>query len=255
MRMELWENRGRINYYLHQWYWTWIDLLFPPRCVNCNVLGSHFCQACQLCIKKINAPVCQKCGKPQSFERICFQCKLSLPSYTAARSLAAYEGPYRQAIIQLKYKGNGGLGEMLANSMFEFIKGLKWDIDLLVPVPLGKQRLKERGYNQVSLVAKPLAWGLGLEYKPEALSRKRETKSQIGLSREERKRNVKGAFIANKNVAIGKNVLVMDDVFTTGATMNECAKALLSAQASRVFGITLASVEKYWVNESQPIPV
>ncbi len=131
------------------------------------------------------------------------------------------------------------MGDAIAFGMLPFVKSLNWDIDLIVPVPLGNQRLKERGYNQVAMVAKPLSIALEIQYAPAQLARFRETRSQVGLTREDRRRNVQDAFLAGKGVH-GKNVVVMDDVSTTGATLSSCAEAIYSAGAKQVLALTIA---------------
>jgi ComF family protein len=140
----------------------------------------------------------------------------------------------------LKYRRNLGLGEALANQMSTFVAGLGWPVDMIVPVPLGKKRLKERGYNQVAMVARPLSLQLGIEYRPAALVRARETRSQVGLSASERKQNVLDAFQADKNKVGGRTALVMDDVSTTGATLSSAAEALYASGAKEVYAITVA---------------
>lgn len=111
---------------------------------------------------------------------------------------------------------------------------------MLVPVPLGKKRLKERGYNQVALVARPLAYEVGLDYKPGILSKARETPSQVGLSVSQRRENVRGAYQVDIEVVKGKTIVLMDDVATTGSTIMACADALLAAGAKEVYAITIA---------------
>jgi ComF family protein len=132
------------------------------------------------------------------------------------------------------------LGDALASHLAEFVDTLGWPIDLVVPVPLGKRRLKERGYNQVGLVARPLALINNWHYRPRALVRTRETRSQVGLTILERKENVSGAFKGNAILCDKSNILLMDDVATTGATLSSCAAALAEAGARSVYALTLA---------------
>jgi len=131
------------------------------------------------------------------------------------------------------------MGDALAAQMVPFVKGLNWPIDVIVPIPLGKQRLKERGYNQVGMIARPLALALNVHYAPQGLMRNKETRSQVGLTKSERKENVHEAFIASLGVR-DKNVLVMDDVSTTGSTLSSGAEALLSSGAKSVYAFTVA---------------
>jgi len=131
------------------------------------------------------------------------------------------------------------MGDSLAAQMVVFVLELNWPIDMIIPVPLGKHRLKERGYNQVAMIANPLAMALNVKYAPNELARRRETRSQVELTRQERKENVKGAFQAGVRVK-GKNVLVLDDVSTTGSTISSSAEALYLSGAKKVYALTVA---------------
>jgi len=124
--------------------------------------------------------------------------------------------------------------------MVGFVRSLQWPVDIMIPVPLGKKRLKERGYNQVGLVARPLAYQIGLRYEPEALWKTRETRSQVGLNVTQRRDNVNNAYQANPDIVKRKSVLIMDDVATTGSTISACTEALLSAGAQEVYVLTIA---------------
>ena len=124
--------------------------------------------------------------------------------------------------------------------MTHFFYSLQWHVQALLPVPLGKKRLNERGYNQVALVARPLAYEVGLEYIPRALQKTRETRSQVGLTISQRHENVHKAYQADPQVVKGKSVLIMDDVATTGSTISACTESLLSAGAQEVYVLTIA---------------
>lgn len=156
------------------------------------------------------------------------------------RSWAVFDSPIQSGLHTMKYKGNLPFGEALAFQMVEFVKSLQWKVDLLVPVPLGKKRLQERGYNQVALVAQPLAYRTGICYLPQALWKARETRSQVGLNASQRQKNVLDAYQADPRSVVSKSVLLMDDVSTTGSTISACTEALLSAGAREVYGITIA---------------
>ncbi len=151
-----------------------------------------------------------------------------------------FEGPIRHAIHSLKYGRNVALGDTLAPYLADFANKLDWRVDLVVPVPLGKQRMKERGFNQVGLFARPLASIQRWQYSSQGLKRVRETQSQVGLSPIERKENISGAFCADPDLVCGKDILLMDDVVTTGATLEACTEALLVAGAQTVYALTLA---------------
>lgn len=140
----------------------------------------------------------------------------------------------------MKYRRNIGLGEALASQMVEFVRSLQWEVDMLLPIPLGKKRLQERGYNQVALVAEPLAYQMGLAYLPQAIWKKKENRSQVGLKHSQRRENVQNAYQADPEKVKRKSILIMDDVATTGATISSSTEALLAAGAREVFAITIA---------------
>jgi ComF family protein len=156
------------------------------------------------------------------------------------RSWAVFDFPVQNALHTLKYRRNMGIGDAIARQMADFVRSLHWDVEMLVPVPLGKKRLKERGYNQVALVARPLAYELGLQYAPHGLWKSREARSQVGLNISQRRENVSRAYLAEGKVVNGMSVLVMDDVATTGSTIQSSSQALLSAGAREVYAITIA---------------
>ena len=157
------------------------------------------------------------------------------------RSWAVFDSPIQNALHALKYRRNlGGFGDVLALQMLEFARSVNWKLDLVIPVPLGRKRLKERGYNQVGLVARPLAYEMGLDYAPHALRKSRETRSQVGLTVSQRRENVANAYQAHPSAVSRKSILLMDDVATTGSTISACTAALLSAGAREVYVLTIA---------------
>ncbi|MBW8011175.1 MAG: ComF family protein [Chloroflexi bacterium] len=235
-------NPPALAYRLYQWFWNSLDWLYPPQCAGCETIGYRWCQECQASSPRLPDKLCMSCGTPHKGVRVCEQCQLLPPNYDAVRSWAVFEDPLRKAIVRLKYKRDLGLGEVLARSLIGIMHKIEWQIDMVIPVPLGKTRLSERGYNQAAVLARPLALSLRLQYQPNALHRIRETISQVGLSFSERRENVAGAFEADRSVVAGKRILMVDDVMTTGATLDECAKALKLAGVKQVLGITLARV-------------
>jgi len=156
------------------------------------------------------------------------------------RSWAVFENPVQTALHRLKYRRDTGIGEALAKQMSTFVEDLKWPVDTIIPIPLGKRRLKERGYNQVAMVANPLSIQLDFDYHPAALMRARETRSQVGLSASERQENVRDAFFADQKKISERRILLMDDVSTTGATLSSAAEALYAAGAREVYALTVA---------------
>ena len=181
------------------------------------------------------------CGVPLEGEsNLCADCQTQRPCYRALRAWTVFDGPVRAALHRLKYRRDIALGEALTPQLSEFINGLGWPVDLVVPVPLGSKRRAERGYNQVSLIARPLAMVMRISYSPNALVRSHETRSQVGLTRVQRQENVRNAFSARRERVQGRTVLLMDDVATTGSTLSSCAEALYGAGARDVFAFAVA---------------
>jgi len=230
----------RLKYRLYRLFWMGIDFLYPPICGGCGKRGERWCKHCQEELEPIPEPKCDLCGLPQKAEGICISCQKKEPAFSASRSWAVFGGPIQNALHRMKYRQDLGLGDALVATMLDAVDTFGWDIDLVVPVPLGKKRYKERGYNQAGLIARPLAWAKGWHYAPHVLRREKETISQVGLSAEEREINVRDAFFADREKVAGKNVLVVDDVSTTGATLNSCAKALRNGNAQEVYALSLA---------------
>jgi competence protein ComFC len=214
-------------------------LLFPPECGGCGKAGSRWCAECQQRVQILNGTLCQVCGLPQDLDGICDTCRAERPHFRALRAWAVFEDPVRKAVHKLKYRRDVALGDVLATNMADFVKDLSWPIDMVIPIPLGRQRMKERGYNQAGMIAKPLAMSLNVHYAPNQLKRRKETRSQIELSCAERRENVHAAFEAGRGV-IQKTILVLDDVSTTGSTLSSSAEALFSSGAKDVYALTVA---------------
>ena len=215
-------------------------MLFPPVCGGCGTAGFRWCPNCQGRVPHIAEPFCERCGIPVRKVGLCEKCQAEPPKYRLMRSWAVFDSPIQKALHTIKYRRNIGLGDSIARQMVDFVRSLRWDIDMIVPMPLGRQRLKERGYNQVALVAQPLAYELGLEYAPRALWKARETRSQVGLTISQRRENVSQAYQADSSAVKRKSILLMDDVATTGSTISASTEALLSAGAREVFALTIA---------------
>ena len=226
-------------YFLYHTFWCAVDWLFIPSCGGCGRSGTRWCEACQEKISRLAAPFCPRCGEPQTHDLICRKCLTHPPAYDALRSFAIFCGPIQEALHRLKYKRDIGLGEILSKHLIELYNQFDWSIDIVSPVPLSAHRIKERGYNQASMLARPLAYAIGKPYQV-VLRKNRDTRSQVGLSARERQQNVAGAFTSVPDQVKGRTILVIDDVTTTGSTINACAQALRQAGASAVYGLTLA---------------
>lgn len=233
-------QRSRPAYRLYRWAWAELDLLYPPVCGGCSQPGARWCAACQAATHTIPPPVCEKCGRSLPNLGVCSACRANPPAYTALRSWAAFEGPLRLALHRLKYGGDMALGEALARPLIDAYRQYEWEIDLATPIPLGASRRQQRGYNQAALLAWPLALSSGLPYTPKALAKVRDTPTQVGLNLDERQANVAGAFQASRALVVGKTVLIVDDVTTSGATIQAASLALLEEGARRVYGLTLS---------------
>lgn len=227
-------------YFTYRLLWSGLDLLFPPVCGGCGKAGSRWCDNCQRDLPKLPEPICNVCGIPLETAGLCADCQRVRPRFSALRSWSAFDAPVRNALHRLKYRRDMGLGDALAAHLSEYVSSLNWPINLVVPVPLGHKRLRERGYNQVGLIARPLALSMRITYAPYALSRVRETRTQVGLTKWERRDNVSGAFRAEGKHVKGRVVLLMDDVATTGSTLSSCAEAFYAAGARDVFAFTVS---------------
>lgn len=227
------------KYTLYRSAWSALDLLFPPVCGGCDKTGSRWCEECQKKVKILNGIVCNVCGLPQEQVGVCKTCLSDRPNFRMLRAWTVFENPIQHALHKLKYRKDMSMGDAIAFQMLPFVKDLNWQIDMIIPTPLGKQRMKERGYNQVAMVAKPLALALQVHYETDAVTRRKETRTQVGLTKPERKKNVEGAFQAGASVK-RKSIMVMDDVSTTGSTLSSIAEALYSAGAENVYALTVA---------------
>ena len=236
-------SRRTWKYLLYSFTWSALDLLFPPTCAGCGRFGVRWCGDCQNRVVVLRGFLCEVCGLPLQQAGVCEACRADRPHFRVLRAWAVFDDPVRSALHRLKYRRDVSMGDLLAAQMLAFVEELCWPIDLIVPIPLGKQRLKERGYNQVGMVAWPLALALDVQYAPGVLTRRRETRSQVGLSKPERRENVHQAFAADARVR-RRTVLVMDDVATTGSTLSSGAEALLLSGASDVYALTVARALK-----------
>jgi ComF family protein len=224
-----------------------LDLVLPPRCAGCGRTGSLWCDACHSQVQVVRDPVCALCGRPSSPPRdmrpasaLCPQCRHSPLEIDGIRSAVIFEGPLRQAIHHLKYSGRSSLAEPLGSFLSERWSAGPLPADLIVPVPLHPARLRERGYNQSTLLAVQLARASRLPLAEDALKRIRATMPQVTLNAVEREANVRDAFEARADLVRERRVLLVDDVCTTGATLTACSRALKRAGATSVWALTLA---------------
>ncbi|RLC73008.1 MAG: ComF family protein [Chloroflexi bacterium] len=215
-----------------------LDFLFPTSCLGCGREGSLLCPSCLKTLPRLYPPYCERCGIPCS-GRICPLCLSSPPVIDGIRSPLLYRDLAREAIIHLKYRNLKLLARPLAELLADYLAESQLQFDVLVPVPLHPRRLRSRGYNQSALLAKNLSELIGVPLREDILFRLRDTPSQTSLGGPERRQNVAGAFECREELE-GWEILLLDDVCTTGATLDACAVALKKAGAGAVWGLTLA---------------
>jgi ComF family protein len=217
-----------------------LDILLPLQCVGCGREGNLLCPSCSESLPRVRLPLCQRCGAAVNEGNLCPSC-LSYPlSIDRIRSPFMFQGVIRQAILQFKYRHLKTMAAPLAQLLAEYLHSHPMMGELLVPVPLHPRRLRRRGYNQACLLAQELGKLTGLPVAEDALIRVRDAVPQARTkSAAERRQNVRHAF-ACPGALDGVQVLLIDDVCTTGATLDACAIALKSAGASSVWGLTVA---------------
>lgn len=228
-----------------------LDFIFPPLCHICRSFipdagQIHICTDCRENLPRVVSPLCLLCGIPfvaSGDDHTCGRCLTEPPYFESARAQLLYEGPARDLIHHFKYNHKTHLRRPLALLALEgqgdYISGKAPEI--LIPVPLHSSRLRSRGFNQAVLLGELFSSGMALPMLVDGLSRTRPTRPQIDLSAEERRNNVKGAFAVNRPAAVtGKRILLLDDVVTTGSTVNECARVLKKAGAAAITVITIA---------------
>ena len=226
-----------------------LDFLFPRFCVGCGKEGDFICNSCQASLTRIEANVCPLCGKPQTNsspsrglnQMLCSNCVTWKADIDAIRSPFRFEGVIRKAVHEFKYRNLRAIANQLAQFLGDYLIANPIPYDVIVPVPLHRKRLKERGYNQSGLLANELSKLVGLPVNDSCLIRNRYNVPQAKTRNvEERKQNVIGIFSCQNEDLLEKWVLLIDDVTTSGATLNACASALKMAGALSVWGLTLA---------------
>ncbi|MCC6711873.1 MAG: ComF family protein [Candidatus Dadabacteria bacterium] len=237
-----------------------LDLVFPQTCPGCDSAIEDNEKLCGDCLSGITfisgLSSCARCGIPFGFYKskndygdggkneghLCGRCLTGSHSFSKARSIALYDGKLVDIIYGFKYRGNPGLGDFLSGLLAGGMPYGADEFDVIVPVPLHINKLRSREYNQSAVLAKNLSKSIGVKHDLFGLKKTRDTMPQFEIQKEEaRRKNVRGAFsVTDPDAFSGKSVLVVDDVFTTGSTTDECARALLKAGASEVRVLTVA---------------
>ena len=219
---------------------TALNLLFPCWCLGCGKEGELICYSCRRKLPRIRSPICPRCGRPQPSGIICSTCYSQRHEIDGIRSPFRFEAVIRQAIHQLKYRNLRAIAEPLADLLYEYLTDKPMPGEVLVPVPLHRKRLRERGYNQSELLSRELSKLVNLPVIADCLVRKRHAPPQTrATSVSERQSNVVNAFTCRDRRLQDIKVLLIDDVATSGATLDACAAALKAAGASSVWGLTL----------------
>jgi ComF family protein len=243
------------------------SVLFPAPCRICDEILTNasripICNDCLGSFDPIVPPFCECCGRPfasaragEALKPLCRLCRLEFFSFERARSFAVYNDTLFEAILLMKYEEVTRLGYWFAERLSGCVaKQLKeWEADAIVPVPLHRDRRRERGYNQAELIARPLAKRLGIKVHTGLLERVKPRPPQLLLSRSERWKSVNGAYATPGRLRVDNlRILLVDDVMTTGATLDACAKALKKAGAARVLALTVARLVPGWPSPGRP---
>lgn len=230
-----------------------LDILYPVKCPFCGEIVSAgpkkrtahngICARCREKIVYIEEPRCKKCGKPIRSEEkeYCFDCAGKTHHFEEGRNLWIHKEPVNQAIYAFKYQNLRIYGKTFGTEMAEHYENYlrKKTVDLIVPIPLHRKRKRRRGYNQAQILAKELSVHTGIPMDESVLKRVRETKPQKELDDKGRRINIRGAFAVTHPVT-GRRIVLVDDIYTTGSTLDEAAKVLRRAGAEKVFFLTIS---------------
>ncbi len=222
-----------------------LEMLYPQTCCFCGKISKEpICNLCRKEILYLTEPRCKKCGKPITAEEkeYCFDCNQRQAAFEQGKNLWIHQGKVKWSIYQFKYHNRRIYGKFYAREMYRlygnWIRMSK--IDLIIPVPLHKKRRRKRGYNQAEIVAKELGKLTGIPVDTTSLVRKKYTAPQKGLNHNDRKKNLKDAFEMRKHWAGFKHILVIDDIYTTGNTINEIAKVIKNEENLKVWFLTIS---------------
>lgn len=225
-----------------------LGIFFPARCPMCGKPTGYgkdlIHKECREKLPYITGAKCLKCGKGVENSEIeyCYDCTRTKHVYDKGRGLYNHNGQTKKSLYDFKYKNKReyarAYGEELANNMKYEI--LSWNADVIMPVPLHKSKLRQRGYNQAELIAKELSRRVDIPMDNKLLKRSRRTKAQKELNDSDRKKNVKNAFIVDGNIVKYKKVILVDDIYTTGSTIDSCARALKEKGVEKVYYVSLS---------------
>ena len=218
-----------------------VDSFFPRRCVGCGKGGGFLCPECLGKLPRLLPPLCPHCGRPQASGIVCPSCWQRQTEIDGIRSPFRFDEVIRKAIHELKYRNLKAISPCLAELLADYFRSNPLPGEALVGVPLHPRRLRERGYNQSSLLARELGRRIDLPVIEDCLIRVKQAQPQVrAVDVEERRKNVADAFVCRDEKVRGKQIILIDDVCTSGATLESCAAALKNKGATSVWGLTLA---------------
>ena len=228
-----------------------LDIFYPPRCPGCDRIlppgqGGTVCAICRSLDRPrpVRAPYCLKCGKPlEDFrQEYCQDCRREQHYFSEGRSIFSYGEMWRQSLVRFKYYGCREYGDFYAKAMSIYGKKYleRWRPQLIVPVPLHPRKKRNRGFNQAAYLAERLSGFCGIPWREDVVRKVRNTRSQKKLNAAKRRQNLKNAYQVTADIT-GLSVLVVDDVYTTGSTMDAMAQCLLEAGAKEVYFLTVCA--------------
>lgn len=231
-----------------------LDLLYPPRCPICDGIApwnEPICPKCREKLPYVPGRRCARCGKPvEPYEMLCDDCRKVPHVYDEGRGVFLYNDVMKQTMIRLKYKQRREYGRVLGGLVYEAEKNAirRWRPEALIPVPIYKKKLETRGYNQAEEIARPIAERAGVPLLSNLLVRVRQTEAMKSLSATERRNNLTGAFTIGKQPGRPlKSVIVVDDIYTTGATIDACAEVLRRAGTAHVYFLAVCIGQGFMV--------
>lgn len=222
-------------------------ILYPRNCPVCGRIvsgqGELICSGCEKHIQPLREPLCKKCGKPLAKEEReeCYDCEKTPHLFERGAALLAYEGKVKESVYRMKFHNKREYldyyGAKMADELEKNVR--RWQTDFMVPVPMHWRKKRERGFNQAEILAKKMAEGLNLPVRNDLVVRSRYTRPQKELFLRERKENLRGAFEVRKNEVTNQTIILVDDIYTTGTTIDEIAGELKHAGARCVYFLTL----------------
>ncbi len=222
-----------------------MDVLYPRTCCFCGkVSKTSMCDVCAKEIVYIEEPRCKRCGKPIRSEEaeFCYDCGEHTVHYDQGLSIWVHKGPVKWSVYQFKYHNQRIYGEFYVSEWYRLYKSQleEWGVDLIIPIPLHKRRKRKRGYNQAEILAKHLSRLSGIPMDPDAVVRVHNTRPQKELSHKQRKQNLRQAFRIQKDWKPVNSVLLIDDIYTTGNTIDTVAKILKEKGVGKVWFFTIS---------------